>query len=141
MNLVTNMDLQEYIQESDEGIDESLLYKTAALDQMVFVRDMITTLFQTDCWIETTHTSKSIQLPVYSFSYNGQRFQIRGNFYDWCVSVDTNFLHLLPRWMFESLSKGFFEGIDEFDTGDKFCVNDKQRLFAILWWIRNEVLI
>lgn len=70
-------------------IPEKMIYKQSALNQIHFVRDILcNTLLRIPCFVLSTHTSKSIELPVYSFMMrNGVKVVMRGNFHDWLVSV------------------------------------------------------
>lgn len=74
-------------------IDDKMIYKNAAVTQMIFIRD---TICHSIGWVTpfvlSFHRSKSIELPVYGFTMkNGIKIICRDNFYDWKVSVE------LPR--------------------------------------------
>lgn len=80
---------------------EEMSYKDAAIDQMVFIRDKITrNLFdnyemyeKNPVKIISTHMSKSIVLPVYLIDLQniyGIKIIMRGNFYDWKISISSN---------------------------------------------------
>ena len=64
-------------------IDDSMCWKNAAERQMCFVRDVLCTdLLKVPVFVVSTHTSKSILLPVYRFRLqNGIIVTARENFY------------------------------------------------------------
>jgi|SRR5579885_1947175 len=80
-------------------IDDDLLWKNSASEQMIFVRDYLRNLVATGIvdretrlgitQVIGTHVSKSITLPVYSLERPdlGIRFVLRDNFYNWKLSV------------------------------------------------------
>lgn len=71
-------------------LDDKLIYKKAASEQMIFVRDTICmNLLKTHAFVISTHYSKSCKLPVYFIQMrNGIKLIMRCNFYDWKVSVE-----------------------------------------------------
>lgn len=77
--------------------DEDLIYKSGLADQVMFVRDTVSGLVARS-YIEykrlpkviSTHTSKSVKLPVYYFNSAYARLIMRYNFHDWKVSVLSN---------------------------------------------------
>lgn len=71
-------------------INGKYLWKNNAEEQMLFIRDTICSrLLKTMAFVVSTHTSKSISLPVYWFVLNnGVKVICRNNFYDWKVSVE-----------------------------------------------------
>lgn len=80
------IELLEYMRSTE--IDDTLRYKIAAEEQMIFVRDTICFgLLKTDCFVISTHRSKSIELPVYEINFNGITAIVRENFYGWVVSL------------------------------------------------------
>lgn len=77
----------------DYKLSDSLLFKDAAIKQMLFVRDTIGELVKSPIFVVSTHMSKSCLLPVYGFMMpNGMKVIMRENFYGWVVSmwVDDN---------------------------------------------------
>lgn len=80
-NLMYEMRLQE--------IGDEMLWKKAAIDQEIFMRDAICmNMLKVPCFVVSWHTSKSIHLPVYGFiMQNGVKVIARYNFYDWKLSV------------------------------------------------------
>jgi len=132
--------LQEFINESRDSLADILIFKDAGIDQMIWVRDVIGFLFRLHegCYVHSTHKSKSVLLPVYTYTLKDHKVHIRGNFYDWCVAIDKPFMDKLPSWMKDSMAKGYYEGMDT--TGcETFCVGTRERMFTILWWLENEV--
>ena len=86
-----NFTLLEFMR--DYKLSDSLLFKDAAIHQMIFVRDTIGRLVKSPIFVVSTHTSKSCLLPVYGFMMpNGMKVIMRENFYGWVVSmwVDDN---------------------------------------------------
>lgn len=80
-------------------IADSMLWKDAAESQMCFVRDVLcTNLLKVPVFVVSTHTSKSILLPVYRFRLqNGIIVTARENFYGWVVSIKSPFVINLPE--------------------------------------------
>ncbi len=68
-------------------------------NQVIFVRDTLAQVVsmgltyehRCDPYVISTHTSKSMLLPVYEFHREdlGIRLTLRGNFYNWMVSVES----------------------------------------------------
>jgi hypothetical protein len=134
------MKLQDFINDAMKGQRDTLIYKDSGINQMVWVRDVIGhSLFRCDCYVHTTHTSKSVSLPVYTFTLRDHKIHIRGNFHDWCVAIDTPCLGVLPGWMMKSFDTGYYEGMDT-EGCDKFCVGSREKMFAVLWWLEKEGL-
>ena len=132
--------LQEFISQSLESLEDTLIYKKAGIAQMVWVRDTIGFLLglHEGCYVHSTHTSKSVHLPVYTYTLADHKVDIRCNFYDWCAAIDKPFMDKLPGWMKASMGNGFYEGMDT--TGcEKFCVRSREEMFAILWYIEKEI--
>ena len=86
-----NQLLLEYMRTHD--IEDKMVYKKAAIQQMCFVRDALCQyLLQVPVFVVSTHCSKSIQLPVYYFEMrNGIRAIMRENFHGWVVSLNSSF--------------------------------------------------
>ena len=75
---------------------EDLIYKDGMSRQVMFVRDTITGLLARSYFeykrlpkVISTHTSKSVMLPVYYFDSAFAKLIMRNNFYDWKVSVES----------------------------------------------------
>jgi len=87
--------LQEWFMENKP--DEKLIYKDGLSRQVLFIRDIIPGIFarsyeeytgiKNSIFVISTHTSKSVKLPVYELSWNDCRFIMRYNFYDWKVTA------------------------------------------------------
>jgi len=140
--------LQDFINEGIDNLRDTLIYKDSGINQMCWVRDNIGFLLglREECYVYSTHTSKSVSLPVYTYAVeSGHKIHIRGNFYDWCVAIDTpegwkSPLAGLPHWMMKSFITGYYEGMNTVGC-DTFCVGSREKMFAILWWLKNEGLI
>jgi hypothetical protein len=96
-----NIPLQEWITANHPK--EKMIWKESWSKQVCFVRDEIPR-FLSDNYdsyktisenitVISTHTSKSISLPVYCIKANGDKFILRNNFHDWKVSVETYNMH------------------------------------------------
>lgn len=72
------------------NLDDKLIWKKSAESQECFVRDTICEhLLHTHSFVINFHHSKSCKLPVYYIELrNGIKLILRGNFYDWKVSVE-----------------------------------------------------
>lgn len=96
------------------GLDEKLIYKKAAEEQAIFVRDKICgNLLWTKGFVVSHHHSKSCFLPVYYTKMrNGIKVIMRGNFYDWKISVEIPEGYALPLGFLpeDCLSHGMVEG-------------------------------
>ena len=139
---------------STPEIDDKMLWKKAALNQMVFVRDELCTYFlHVPVFVVSTHRSKSITLPVYKFELdNGIVAIMRENFYGWVVSLKSPFPITLPEDIVRSdggddISSCYCEGFSEdwcypFYTKDcrmsTFRVSDNYKLFT-LFYILNKL--
>ena len=101
---------------------DEMLWKRGYWDQIVFVRDEIHRLFvvtyeeskKNPVMVVSTHTSKSIELPVYSIKIPGIEVRMRYNFYDWKVSIRSDLP--VPDVFHNIINKGekvhqvYFEG-------------------------------
>lgn len=76
--------------------DDNLIYKDGLGQQVCFVRDTLCNLLFSDynekennpVMVISTHTSKSVLLPVYQINLpSGIEIILRNNFYDWKVSI------------------------------------------------------
>lgn len=75
---------------------EDLIYKDGMSQQVMFVRDTITGVLARSYFeykrlpkVISTHTSKSVKLPVYYFNSAYAKIIMRCNFHDWKVSVES----------------------------------------------------
>lgn len=169
-----NQPLQSWI--SANIPDEKMLWKKSWSDQVCFVRDKIPTFlvhgmetmnrdernkqYQTireNITVISTHTSKSILLPVYCIKANGDTFIIRNNFYDWKVSVETNDIHKMdwqklgiirnnetqvhpvycegfkPEWVYKPYADDKWKYTIE--------INSRFKLKMFFWFLQNHKLI
>src|ERR1035437_5805750 len=83
--------LQAWINENTPA--DNMKYKDAAVEQLVFIRDLFAGMFVDfleKIEVISTHTSKSIKLPVYYVKFkDGTTLIIRDNFHDLKVSVNS----------------------------------------------------
>lgn len=141
-----------------EGFAKGMLYRQAAIDQMHFFRDRVATLFlprdaepterDAFCKIESWHTSKSIDLPVYYFHTGIVEVVARDNFYNWNVTVGCTRELELPTYF--DIDGGFnylfMEGMEQWRRSPyrdnrrefSFCVWDKYVLFAVMMCIASQ---
>lgn len=78
-----------YHQKTTE-IDDQMLWKQSAIDQMLFMRETVGFgLLNVPVFIIGKHRSKSIELPVYGLVFrSGIKMMVSYNFYCWVVSVE-----------------------------------------------------
>lgn len=99
--------LQSWFMENKPKDD--LNYKTAAENQILFVRDKIREIMDEDVYkIEVVgiHFSKSVKLPVYHIIMNnGMEFIMRGNFHNWIISIISPMPLEFPDMMLGRLSE------------------------------------
>ena len=90
--------LQEWAMANQQA--DTLIYKDGYWDQIMFVRDTIAGLLsstweeyqivQASARVISTHTSKSVLLPVFRLELaDGTAFTMRCNYYNWKVSVSS----------------------------------------------------
>lgn len=131
------MELQEWANSHEPN--ENLIYKNGYWEQIIFVRDTISPLFvnsykeyeQSKKEVVSTHTSKSVLLPVYKITFPiGLTLIMRYNFYDWKVSVDSpkeidvDFHNLFnPN---EKIQSCYFEGATDEIIYDSYSNNKKK---------------
>lgn len=131
----------------------NLIYAKSAEDQIMFVRDTLSSLFlrediksnftdkfNSEDWYKIrlntvkvigTHRSKSCKLPVYEISFvPGNIITMRNNFYDWKVSVDSEKeINIEYAGLFNpdaSMSSVCFEGFPEDRCFGPYSNNKKQ---------------
>ncbi|MFB5622471.1 MAG: hypothetical protein ACE5RH_00580 [Nitrosarchaeum sp.] len=153
------MKLQEWINHNEPK--NEMLWKDAFYDQVLFIRDKIPSIFATsyeeyeliknNIEVISTHTSKSILLPVYNIILpNKISFTIRYNFYNWKVSVispielECDFGNICN--IEENIDGVYCEGFKNEWVFNSFLQNkkqftieiyDKYRLYTFLWIISN----
>lgn len=120
--------------------NENLIYKDAFYRQVSFVRSKLLSLFDIDdddVKVINTHTSKSIELPVYEITLDdGTVLTMRDNFHEWKVSVslpeerDINFLGLVNAD--EVISSVYFEGFPDDRIYGSYNQNRKQFSIELL---------
>ena len=132
---------------TEHEINDEMLWKKAAINQMVFVRDDLNGLIQnrlkskdrTDVEVISEHRSKSIILPVFVLERGDLKIILRYNFYDWKMSVicsrkiDANFDGLFhttppiePDYTGNELASVYFEGFPEDLCFDYYESTDKK---------------
>lgn len=141
---------------SNNKPDENLIYKNGLAEQCVFVRDMLMeNLFLRiasdyssektfderseilDNFIPSvigTHRSKSVLLPVMEMDLSkiGLKIVLRYNFYDWCISVesenevDCDFMGLITD------HKGYFEGFPTDRIYENYSETNKKKFSVVL---------
>jgi hypothetical protein len=146
--------LQKWV--SEHVVKDEMLWKGAWGDQIQFVRDRLVGLFSAGLHYEdiaaipdviSTHTSKSIQLPVYELKRDdiGLTLYLRGNFYDWKLSVvskrpiEADFTGLFhttppidPNYTGDSLHPVYFEGFPKKLVFGYYEPSDKKRWSACI---------
>lgn len=123
---------------------ETMIYKTAAENQIYFVRDTLRN-FNKISKIEviSTHTSKSIKLPVYHIVWeNGIEMILRDNFYDWKISVESPLELTYPINLFNNLGKKkisscYCEGFKEEWVFD--CYENNKKKFTVELYDKYDV--
>lgn len=145
--------LQEWFNRENPLISDDMIYKEALATQMVFVRDDLGGLVGLrqrcdEVRVISTHTSKSICLPVYSLERPdlGLRLVLRDNFYNWKLSVLSeepiiaNFDGLFyttpppdPGYSGDPLHPVYFEGFPRDLIFGYYEPSDKKRFSAELW--------
>ena len=134
--------------------DDNLIYKDGLKDQCLFVRKLMQDLFleaetnySSKEWDEQskildkfepvvvgTHRSKSVRLPVMEICLPklGLNIILRYNFYDWCISVESeqevncDFMGLVTD------QKGYFEGFPNERIYERYSDNNKKRFNVVL---------
>lgn len=147
-------EILEYMRTNE--INKDLIFRDSALSQMRFVRDEVCRylLNKTPCYVVSTHYSKSIQLPVYEFDFNGITVTMRENFYGWVVSLnstkpitfDKDLIYYDIKEDIEGIYPCYCEGFDEkwvypaYLEGCHQCtfrVFDKYRLWTLIYLLNK----
>jgi hypothetical protein len=122
--------IQEWF--NDNRQDSDLYFKKMSEDQVIFIRDSIGQLFGMD-WddnpplVVSTHHSKSTTLPVVNVWNDGVAVILRGNYYNWIVSVEAdqpvtdNFYDLIVRD--HEVHDCYAEGFDKSWVFDSYAKN------------------
>ena len=134
--------------------NDNLIYKDGLKEQCLFVRKLMQYLFlepetnySSKEWDEQskilndfepivvgTHHSKSVKLPVMEICLPnlGLNIVLRYNFYDWCISVeseqevDCDFMGLVTD------QKGYFEGFPNDRIYERYSDDNKKRFNVVL---------
>jgi hypothetical protein len=145
-------ELQEWFNENK--VKNEMLWENGYIDQFIFVRDNVGRLItrgEDKVFVISTHTSKSILLPVYSIETEGLQIILRNNFYNWKMSVisDTpiaadfaGMFHLVPpvdpNYTGDPLAPVYFEGFPEDLIFGYYAVSDKMKWSAEIF---NDYLL
>lgn len=153
--------LQSWMRKWD--LREELIYKKAAENQAIFVRDDVgLNMLKARVFIVSTHMSKSCLLPVYYIKMmNGVRVIMRANFYDWKLSIELprkykgiNLIpedclsqHVvegkydkIPSWYLEGFKEEWaWDGYNPNNVPKKFTIEcpDKYRVYVVLHTLKN----
>jgi len=150
--------------------DDNLIYKNGLYDQTNFVSNFMRQIFLESAteynidmefdkrlkimesfepYVISYHRSKSVVLPVMELDLSriGVKIVLRNNFYDWCISIesesdiDCDFMGLLTD------TKGYFEGFPEdrvygyySETNKKnfsLCLNNNYELYTFMFLLKN----
>lgn len=144
---------------------DKLIFKDGYWNQIIFVRDELTqslaksfeeyTSIQDDIQVISTHTSKSVSLPVFQLKLtDGTIFTMRYNFHDWKISVSSpcdvnaDFLGLFQQDMV--ISSVSCEGFPAECVHGSFAKNKRQftielpagyyHIFTFFWIYGHTVL-
>lgn len=105
---------------NDNQPSGEMIYKHGYNNQCMFIRDHFAILFFNilkKIEVISTHTSKSIKLPVYHIVMNGVELIMRHNFHDWKVSVISNQALDFPIELFSNpdrqITYHYCEGFDK----------------------------
>jgi len=153
--------LQEWFNKNKP--DENLIYKGGLWPQVKMFRDTIPSILarsqeefrgiRDGVMVISTHTSKSVTLPVFELTWNDFRFIARYNFYDWKLSVrapvgvelSIDFLGLFKD---KKINSVYCEGFrDEWvywsyeDNQRQFTIElyDNYQLYTFFWILRYHV--
>lgn len=140
---------------------DSLIYKDGYWNQINFITDSYVDIFPPlENWDELeqillvigSHTSKSVELPVYYFKFKGCEFILRYNFFDWKVSISSEQKLDIPFNLIgnkgEDISNCYFEGFKQDWIYEGYVHNQKQfsievgnneRLYTLLYLIKNQL--
>jgi len=118
---------------------ETMIYAKAFGKQFCFVRDESKRIFRdllSHVNVISTHTSKSIKMPVYHIVLtNGASLIIRDNFHGWKISVDTNYtvtgglnipISLLEDGIDEQIASCYCEGFEKNWVYEPYKVNNNK---------------
>lgn len=164
--------LQTWITETALKVPADLKYGKAGVEQAIFVRDTLSHIIgwglhykvvRNNIHVVSQHRSKSVPLPVYEIAREdlGLKFYLRGNFYNWKLSVESKFpikvdltglCYTSPpldeKYTGNILHPVYFEGFPEdkiydyYDTSDKtkFSMElGEQDLYTVLFLIMRSV--
>ncbi len=118
---------------NDNQPSDNMFYKGGYDRQCMFVRDNFGRLFHDileKIEVISTHTSKSIKLPVYHIVMNGIEIIMRDNFHDWKLSVISDQILDFPDELFSGPEKQvnaiYCEGFDKSWVFAPYKENQKQ---------------
>jgi hypothetical protein len=159
--------LNEWVKEHFVPQDEKLIWKEGTKNQFNMIRRQIAGLlaqkkdhayeeYEALVKVCSTHTSKSVKLPVYFIDWKrGLTFIFRDNYYNWNVTVldnrsDESTPLTFPEYMQIDAMQGycFVEGFPaEYVKGKyednprafTFACSDDYQLYAIFWHLVSQV--
>jgi hypothetical protein len=137
--------------------EDKMIYKASYEDQVMFVRDTLRGLLGDSVItmeVISTHTSKSIKLPVYRIMLgNSTEIIMRGNFHNWQISVNSKNSIIFPELLTGELSEEkellcYCEGFEEEWIYDSYKHNNQKftisigynlyLLFTFFFLIKNQ---
>ena len=160
---------------SNNEPDEKLIYKDGLAEQCLFVRDTLMLNLFIDIAADYlkygdysderneiyhnfvplvigTHYSKSVKLPVMEMDMSkiGLNIILRYNFYDWCISVESNDVVNCDFMGLVTGQKGYFEGFPTDRIYDNYSsqnnkqfsvvLNNKYQVYTFMFLLRNWVM-
>lgn len=136
-------------------IHDDMSFKGAAVDQFCWMRDTFSYMLfnalipegngkvpfderNAMCTVDGTHTSKSVELPVYRWDIDGVTIWVRGNFHDYCVQCSAAVPEdAWPGYLKPSIGGGYYEGMER-GKPLEFCVCAREELYAAVKWLVNK---
>jgi len=137
--------------------NDTLIYKNKGMMQCMYIRDGLNGLILRMCGLNfsnykvevvSTHTSKSVKLPVYKLELKGFTFYLRCNFHDWKISViapyptDINFENLFG--IDDKINPIYCEGFDKSWVFGSYKDSSKQFTISLekeeeLWFFFRKI--
>lgn len=151
--------LQRWFSRNLEKTKDEMYYKNGMGAQVMFVRDTLTGLlarsqleYQRIPRVAAEHRFKSVQLPVYYFDLPWAQLWLRGNFYDWNLSVASKMgpLHTDIEGLCSTITPGcFFQGFHpdwQFDSWEadqsRFSCSPSSdfQLYTLLFLLKRDAM-
>lgn len=130
------VELQEWAIENEPL--ENMRYYKGYWDQIIFIRDVINGIFHNtrdkmnSVYVISTHTSKSIELPVYLIEVKEYNLKIilRDNFHGWIITVISEVpLEIESKNLFDchkTVEKVYAEGFKDSLVKNNYAENKKE---------------